>query len=88
MKTRILIAAAAAATLTAGTMAMATSAQADEIPTVDQAQADLIGNVDTHIIDAMKHDFGLTTEAAYQRLAVDQITTEIADLATTRYGGD
>ena len=84
MKKRTIIVTAAVATLTAATLT--TTAHADQPTGLEATRAALIGNVDPQIIDAMRHDFGLTTDGVYDRLAVDTITADIADIAPTRYG--
>jgi streptogrisin C len=88
-KRRIIIA-ATAATLAAGTsLVLATgSAEAEQPINLDDARAALQGNVDADVIDAMKRDLGLTTNGVYDRLAVDDVTSDIAELAATRYGDD
>lgn len=75
--------------LAAGTtMAMSGTASANEAPDVDDVRQQLQGSVDSEIIEAMQTDLGLSADEAYQRLAVDEVTAQIEDIATDRYGAD
>ncbi|QSB05915.1 S1 family peptidase [Natronoglycomyces albus] len=85
MKVRRVIAGGAAATLAvSGVLALNTSASAHTLEAeINDARADLVGNVDTNMLEAMTEHFDISVNEAYDRLALESVATTLeADLAS------
>ncbi|QSB05916.1 S1 family peptidase [Natronoglycomyces albus] len=85
MKTKRIVAASAAAIVaSAGVLALNTSASAHTLEAeINDARADLVGNVDTNMLEAMTEHFDISVNEAYDRLALESVATTLeADLAS------
>ncbi|ADD41268.1 S1 family peptidase [Stackebrandtia nassauensis] len=87
MSRRTLVA-ATASTLLLATILVANPATASAQPiTAEAAKAELKGTVDPDIIDAMKRDFGISADAAYDRLAASKVASDIESIASVDFFG-
>ncbi|QSB05917.1 S1 family peptidase [Natronoglycomyces albus] len=86
MKTkRILAGASAAAIATVGIFTFSTSAaNANGLAAeIAQARVDLVDTVDAGLVAAMSDTFGISTEAAYDRLALEAVASELESELST-----
>lgn len=82
------IVAATATTLLTATILVANPATASAQPiTAEAAKAEAKANTDPDVIDAMKRDFGISADAAYDRLATSTVAGEIESIASVDFFG-
>ncbi|MGH8881920.1 MAG: hypothetical protein ACRD0P_31985, partial [Stackebrandtia sp.] len=62
------------------------SAWADDPLDVGEARAELVGNVGSEVMSAMRDEFGLSNDEVYDRLAYEAVAADVEDLAEQAYG--